>query len=329
VRRRRSGRRGGSLGRSSGKASAAEGTPAPHGGLCFHGGVSALGEGFVRLPTDAEVAAFWADGAVVLRGALDPACVRALESAVTELLGGSELADMTAMGEGLAAAGQTVLREPGAARGRFRGGVDHWLTRPAFARFACASALPALVARLLRATKLNLWEDSLLVKEPHSREHTAWHQDLGYFHVTGEQLCTTWVPLDAVDAASGAMRFARGSHRWPDLYRPNLFVSTQPIPRTEGAVVPDVDALAAAGEIELLAWDLALGDVSVHHARTLHAAGANSTERWRRAVSVRYCGDDARYRLRPGAPQKPHHAEVRDGQVLDHERCPVVWRAAP
>jgi ectoine hydroxylase-related dioxygenase (phytanoyl-CoA dioxygenase family) len=221
-----------------------------------------------------------------------------------------------------------VLREPGTAGGRFRGGVDHWLARPEFARFACRSALPALAARLLRATRLNLWEDSVLVKEPHTGERTAWHQDLAYFHVTGEQLCTTWVPLDFADAASGAMRFVRGSHRWPGLYRPNLFVTTQPIPGTEGETVPDVDALAAAGEVELLQWELGPGDVSVHHARTLHAAGANTTARWRRAISVRYCGDDARYRKRPGAPQKPHHAEVREGEVLDHPRCPVVWRVA-
>lgn len=282
----------------------------------------------MRLPTDAEVEAFWADGAVVLRGVLDLALVRAMEAPVMALLGAPELADMTKMGEGLAAQGQVVLREPGAAAGRFRGGVDHWLARAEFARFARASALPALAASLLRATKLNLWEDSVLVKEPHTGERTAWHQDLGYFHVTGEQLCTTWVPLDFVDAASGAMQFVRGSHRWPDLYRPNLFVSTQPIPNTEGRLVPDVDALAAAGEVELLQWQLGPGDVSVHHARTLHAAGANTTARWRRALSVRYCGDDARYHLRPGAPRKPHHAEVREGDVLDHPRCPVVWRAA-
>lgn len=288
-----------------------------------------MDNGFVRLPTDTEIEAFWADGAVVLRRVLDPAYVMAMEPALMVLLDAPEMADMTAMGEGLAAAGQTVLRDERPARGRFRGGVDHWLTRPEFARFACASALPAITASLLRATKLNLWEDSVLVKEPGTSERTAWHQDLSYFHVSGDKLCTSWVPLDFVDASSGAMQFVRGSHRWTELYRPNLFVSPLSIPGTDGAPVPDIDALAAAGGVELLQWELGPGDVSVHHARTLHAAGANRTaERWRRAISVRYCGDDARYHLRPGAPRKPHHAEVQDGQILDHERCPVVWRAA-
>ena len=70
-----------------------------------------------------------------------------------------------------------------------------------------------------------------------------------YFHVDGEQLCTTWCPLDPVGAETGAVRYARGSHRWDAIYRPNLFVSTMPIPGTEGELVPDVDALAAAGAL--------------------------------------------------------------------------------
>ena len=279
-----------------------------------------------RLPTRDEIDAFWADGAVVLRGALDRDEVASMAPHVDALLE-PDLVDMTAMGDSLARSGAAVLRDA-ARSGRFRSGVDHWLGHPAFERFACRSALPAIAAALLRASKLNLWEDSVLVKEPRSGERTAWHQDLSYFHVSGEQLCTTWVPLDVADAETGAMTFVRGSHRWPEVFRPNLFVSTLPIPGTDGGEVPDIDAMAVRGEVELVQWSLGPGDVSVHHARTLHAAGANrSSDRWRRAISIRYCGDDARYRFRPGAPRKPHHDEVREGDVLDHARCPVVWRA--
>jgi ectoine hydroxylase-related dioxygenase (phytanoyl-CoA dioxygenase family) len=290
--------------------------------------MSAVRPGLRRLPTSEEIDAFWADGAVVLRGVLDPDFVLALEPDVTALLDEPEMADMTAMGDGLAAAGERVLRDGPSTRGRFRSGVDHWLTHPRFAAFACDSGLPAIVGRLLRATRVNLWEDSVLVKEPGAGERTAWHQDLSYFHVEGEQLCTTWVPLDHADAESGAMAFVRGSHRWSSVFRPNLFVSTMPIPGTDGDEVPDVDAMAATGEVEIVQWELGPGDVSVHHARTLHAAGANRTaDRWRRAISVRYCGDDARYHFRAGAPRKPHHTDDREGSPVDHPACPLVWTA--
>ncbi len=290
---------------------------------------SASGDGFVRLPEPAEIETFWADGVVVLRGVLDPAFVLAMDPAVEMLLDQPEMADLSGLGDALAHDGQPVLADSTTTRGRFVSGVDHWRIHPEFAAFARESAVPAIVGTLLRTTKLNLWEDSVLVKEPGTRERTAWHQDLSYFHVTGRQLCTTWIPLDPTDATSGAMRFARGSHRASDVYRPNLFVSTMAIPGTEGEEVPDIDALAAAGEVEIVQYDLGPGDISVHHAGTLHAAGANTTsDRRRRAISIRYCGDDARYHFRPGAPRKAHHARVAEGDLLDGPDCPVVWRAS-
>lgn len=286
--------------------------------------------GFVRTVTADERTRFWADGAIVLRAVLDPEFVAAITPAVMAILDQPEMADMTAMGDGLAASGEAVLREssalPATRLGRFRSGVDHWREHEEFRRFACDSALPVIVAELLDTSVVHLWEDSVLVKEPGAGERTAWHQDLSYFNVVGDKVCTTWTPLDRVDAASGAMAFARGSHRWDELFRPNLFVSTMPIPGTEGREVPDIDSLASSGAVELLQWDLEPGDVSVHHARTLHAAGANrSADRWRRAISIRYCGDDARFLRRPGAPAKPHHAHAVDGDGLDRVGCPQVW----
>jgi ectoine hydroxylase-related dioxygenase (phytanoyl-CoA dioxygenase family) len=279
--------------------------------------------GQLRVVTEAEVEAFRRDGVVCLRGLVDPVSVAALAAPIEALLGESEMADLTGMvGTSPADGGSAV-----GPAGRFSAGVDHWRTQPDLRSFAGDSALPAAVGALLQSTRVTLWEDSVLVKEPGTRERTVWHQDLGYFNVEGEQLCTTWVPLDAVTAATGAVRFARGSHTWGRSFRPNLFVTDDPIPGTEGDAVPDVDALAARGDVEILCFDLGPGDLTVHHARTLHAAGANtSATARRRALSVRYCGDDARYHLRPGMPPKVQHADLRDGDLLGDPACPVVWQ---
>jgi ectoine hydroxylase-related dioxygenase (phytanoyl-CoA dioxygenase family) len=284
----------------------------------------------VRAITPAEVDTFWTDGVVCLRGVLDPGTVTAMAAPVESALRAKESADLSEMGRALAAAGETVVTDGDGTEstGAFVSGVDHWRSQTEFHTFAADSGLPAIVGALLRTTKVNLYEDSVLVKEPGALERTVWHQDLSYFHVDGTQLCTTWCPLDPTGPENGAVRYARGSHRWEHVFRPNLFVSSMPIPGTEGEVVPDVDALAAAGECEVLTFETGPGDVVVHHARTLHAAGGNrsSTTR-RRAISVRYCGDDARVHIRSGAPLKPYQHSVVDGAVLDSPDCPVVWRA--
>ncbi len=272
-----------------------------------------------------DIARFHRDGVVCLRAILDPAVLAGMEAPLEAALRSPAVADLSEMGRQLSGGGVDVLTD-GATRGRFVSGVDHWRTQPEFAKFACESALPGAVAAILKSRSLWLYEDSVLVKEPGTAERTAWHQDLGYFHVDGTQLATTWCPLDVVTAATGAVRYVVGSHRWSAAFRPNLFVSTMTIPGTIGADVPDIDTLAAAGGCEVITFDTRPGDVVIHHARTVHAAGSNrSATIRRRAISVRYCGDDVRTFVRPGAPRKPHQEAWHDGDTLDPNEHPQVW----
>ncbi len=287
----------------------------------------------LRPVTAEEIACFERDGVVCLRGVLPASWLaRMAEPVEAEIRRAVDLSEMARRIEGSGgraladAAVEGDLAREGRAPGRFFAGTDHWRHEPAFHAFAAESPLPALAAALMRASRVHLYEDSLLVKEPGTVEPTAFHQDLAYFHVEGEQVCTVWCPLDPVTRETGAVGYVRGSHRWERLFQPNLFVSEMAIPRTQGEPVPDV---AAQGDrYDVVFFELEPGDVTVHHARTLHGAvGNRSRTRRRRAISVRYCGDDVRYRLREGAPRKPHQDRVRDGDPLGGPDCPVVWRA--
>ncbi len=247
----------------------------------------------------AAVEAFWSDGACVVRGALSPADVDRARSAVDSIAGSDDLADLSAL------AGAS---EPS----RFRAGVDHWRTHDAFRALASSGALPAVAAAILRTERLWLYEDSVLVKEPGSTVATRWHTDDGYFHVDGEQLATLWVPLDPAPREAGSLRFLRGSHLAGRRYRPTLFVVDDAIPGSEGEPPPQPDL----DDDDVFGFDLLPGDLTVHHARTLHASEGNSTDHARRALSVRYCGDDAVVRIKPGVPGKPGLDRVAAGTPL-------------
>ena len=165
------------------------------------------------------------------------------------------------------------------------------------------------------------------MKEPDTLERTAWHQDLGYFHVDGDADVHHVVPArpcDPVDAArcgSCAAPTATGT-----LYRPNLFVRTSRCRAPKATRCPT----STAGGYDLVAFDLEPGDIIVHHARapcTPPVATARRRPR-RRAISVRYCGDDARVRIRAGAPLKPHQHGLTDGDRLGGDAHPQVWPAA-
>ena len=89
--------------------------------------------------------------------------------------------------------------------------------------------------------------------------------------------------------------------------------------------MPDVEAMARENKCQIVTFDTEPGDVTIHHARTIHGAGPNTSSRSRRAISLRYCGDDAVYLTRPGSPAKAHHHNIVEGAELHNDDCPIVW----
>jgi ectoine hydroxylase-related dioxygenase (phytanoyl-CoA dioxygenase family) len=283
-----------------------------------------------RSVTQDEVATFWRDGVVCLRSILPLELVDSMAEPIEEALVSSATTDLSAMadalesGVGAARNVDELVVASGAPRGHFKAGTDHWILQQEFRDFALRSPLPEIVASILQSDEVRLYEDSVLVKEPGTQEKTGFHQDMAYFHLEGDLVCTTWVPLDIVTAETGAVRFVVGSHLDDTKYRPNMFVSDLAMPDTEGAEVPDYDKIV--GEARIISFDTSPGDLTVHHARTIHAASGNmSRTQRRRAISVRYTGDGTRFKLVAGSPTKEHHSALSDGDFLDDAACPLAW----
>lgn len=293
----------------------------------------------LRPITDDEVATFWRDGVVCLRAVMPPDWLEFMAEPVETALAGSAMTDLSSMGDDLerhAGAVRLVDEQVRAApipRGHFKAGTDHWCDQPEFLAFATRSPLGPIVSRLLDSAQVRLYEDSVLVKEPGTHEKTAFHQDMAYFHLAGELVCTTWVPLDPVRTESGAVRFVVGSHRDRTRYKPNMFVTTMTLPDTIGAEVPDYDAVGPdhvgpeqVGRARIVSFDTEPGDITVHHARTIHGAYANaSATQRRRAISVRYAGDGTTFEPVAGGFPKPHHSHLRAGDALDDHASPLAW----
>jgi len=283
-----------------------------------------------RSVTQEEVDTFWRDGVVCLRSILPVDLVASMAEPIEEALSGNVMADLSEMADLLeSGAGATRMVDEavvasGQPRGRFKAGTDHWLVQDEFKQFALRSPLPEIVAALLGSSEVRLYEDSVLVKEPGTQEKTGFHQDMAYFHLDGDRVCTTWVPLDSVTEEMGAVRFVVGSHRDDTTYRPSMFVSDMAIPGTEGAEVPDYDK--QVGNARIISFNTEPGDLTVHHARTIHAASGNlSPTKRRRAISVRYVGDGTRFKVVAGSPMKDHHQTLVEGELLNDEACPLAW----
>jgi len=268
-----------------------------------------------RAGMDADaVAAFRRDGVVCLRGLLDADAVERLRDAVAwAMRNPSPFA-------------QEFL--PSDARGRYFSDLHNFRRSPAYEALACDSALPEVAGRAMAAETVRVLYDQTIVKEPGTQSPTPWHHDLPFWPVDGTQICSIWLALDEVTPESGGVQYARGSHLWGTRYRP-----TQPdTPETRRMRNMDLQPapnLSKDPDADVVTWNMAPGDALVFSALTLHGAGSNrASDRTRRAIVVRYVGDDATFVTGPHALAFPNPIPLRDGEPLAHADFPVVWRAA-
>ena len=268
---------------------------------------------------DDEVKQFRRDGAICVRQVFDAAWVAALrEAADVNMASPGPLCDEHAEAQGTT--------------GRFHDDQFLWRRHAAFEQFVWRSGAGALAARAMGSRSAHIFYDQLLVKEPGTVAATPWHNDTSYWQLRGSMICSVWVALDDVAAANG-VSYVRGSHldaiRHPitnfsgndDSERNNYAARQDEFEaRGDGALtmLPDIDAKAAAGELELLQWDMQAGDAIVFDSAALHGAQGNPDgARRRRGYATRWCGDDVRFDARPGTMHTGWQAAGFDCGLID------------
>ncbi|MEE9428946.1 MAG: phytanoyl-CoA dioxygenase family protein [Paracoccaceae bacterium] len=259
--------------------------------------------------TEDQIAAFQKDGAIVLRGAF---------------------IDWV---ETMAAGIEQNLVHPGpygnennVDAGRFFDDYCNWPRIPEIEKVIRYSPAAEIAARAMRSKTAQIFHDHVLVKEPGTPKPTPWHQDSPYYFVEGEQTVSLWFPLDPVREAS--LRLIAGSHRWNRLVRPVSWADDSDFYEGDQDWIPVPDPDANPNDNKILEWQMEPGDAVLFDFRTVHGARGNLSNTRRRALSLRWLGDDARYVERPGrtSPPYPGHDMV-PGQKLREDWFPVIWGA--
>jgi ectoine hydroxylase-related dioxygenase (phytanoyl-CoA dioxygenase family) len=248
-----------------------------------------------------ELEAFSCDGALPLRSVVDD-----------DLLGR------------LQAAAERARDRPGG----FWYNIYLWRDDPDFRACCLDSPIPGIAARLLNAPKVNLLYDQLFIKPPKGGP-TPWHHDLPYWPIEGDSVVSLWLALSEVTSSNGGLEFIRGSHRWGRQirtfsvdYADGRYID--PVATTDSEPVPDFEA--ERDNYDVLRWDLNPGDAVAFHALTLHhAPGNRDTKSARAGYSLRFMGDDVRYKETVGMNRRVFNPNLRDGDSMDSEQYPVAF----
>jgi ectoine hydroxylase-related dioxygenase (phytanoyl-CoA dioxygenase family) len=150
------------------------------------------------------------------------------------------------------------------------------------------ASVAARVASLLGCPRVQLLQDTLLVKPPGSAARVEWHQDHTYMgFLDPPAAVSVRLALTECTLESGCLRVIDGSHRWGPLGETRALRSDE---------VTDDSALLPEGwEEHVVPIELDPGDASVHHCLTFHGSLENKSGQSRKTLIARLI--DPRTRL--------------------------------
>ncbi len=250
--------------------------------------------------------AFWRDGFVRLRNAVAKSAIATLHAAIDARISAGHCAPVN-------------VSDPG-----FLFDEQLWRVDDCVKEIALSRSLGAVIAGLLKTQTLTLLGDQVLVKEPGAISPTLWHQDRNYWALSGDQLASAWIPLDAVPA-SRSLRLVPGSHRAAIALAPRHFGTEKrhiDIGSSEWTALPPETDFA----FEAVSVPAVVGDAIVFHAALVHGAHGNSShDQRRRAYVTRWAGEDVRFQSRSGDVAIPEDAHgFQDGDRLSGASFPQM-----
>ncbi|MCH1521373.1 MAG: phytanoyl-CoA dioxygenase family protein [Arenicellales bacterium] len=132
-----------------------------------------------------------------------------------------------------------------------------------------------------------LYGSVLFFKEPKSTGFVSWHQDATYMGIEPHTFITPWLALTPSNPQLGCIKAIPGSHK--DGIRTHHDTFGEDNILTRGQTVAEVDEAAA---VDLI---LRPGQMSIHHARTVHGSMPNHSNERRMGIALQaYMGPDSR-----------------------------------
>jgi non-haem Fe2+, alpha-ketoglutarate-dependent halogenase len=143
----------------------------------------------------------------------------------------------------------------------------------------------ALVSDLLGPSVV-AWGSHFFCKMPRDGKTVSWHQDASYWPLTPSKAVTVWLAIDDADRGNACMKYIPGTHVLGHLtYKLSETDDTNVL----NQVVPEVEKYGAPVYVELKA-----GEASLHSDLLLHGSEANTSDRRRCGLTLRYTTGDVR-----------------------------------
>ncbi|HLK14588.1 MAG TPA: phytanoyl-CoA dioxygenase family protein [Fimbriimonadaceae bacterium] len=189
-------------------------------------------------------------------------------------------------------------------------------THPGVRRLMTDPRLGEAAAKLAGVDGIRIWHDQALFKPPFGNP-TGWHLDNPYWSFSSRDSTSIWVALDDATVGNGCMWYLPGTHKTAKFEGAGI-----------GANMADLfKKYPEWMAIEPVACPCKAGSAVFHNGLTAHGAGANMTNRPRRAMTCAYMPDGSTFNGVRNILPKAYFDSLIVGQVLDDDVVNIpVWR---
>jgi non-heme Fe2+,alpha-ketoglutarate-dependent halogenase len=130
------------------------------------------------------------------------------------------------------------------------------------------------------------WGSHFFCKMPGDGKTVAWHQDSSYWPLTPSKAVTVWLAIDDADRGNACMKYIPGTHVLGHL---TYHLKEGDDSNVLNQTVPDIEKYGEPVYVELKA-----GEASVHADLLLHGSEANTSNRRRCGLTLRYTPADVK-----------------------------------
>jgi ectoine hydroxylase-related dioxygenase (phytanoyl-CoA dioxygenase family) len=197
--------------------------------------------------------------------------------------------------------------------------INLWEEDPISKSFVFSKRLGKIAAELMQVDGVRLYHDQALYKEG-GGGFTPWHADQFYWPLASEKTVTAWVPLQATPLDMGPLEFSAGSHKIIDLRHLEIGDDSETQIGTRLRVTDFTHVVEA--------FDL--GEISFHSGWVFHRAGANTTDKMRRVMTVIYMDKDMTLKAPTNNYQQNDWNNFCPGATIGHKisspKNPIIYQ---
>jgi len=193
--------------------------------------------------------------------------------------------------------------------------MNLWKVNKNIKKVFLGEKLGKMLCELSGVDGMHVWHDQTLQKKPWANP-TGWHLDNPYWSFHSLNAISIWIALDDATFQNGCLYYMRGSHKMAKF--DNVMIDENIGGLFE--VYPEFN------DCEVVTGEMKAGSCGFHNGITAHAAGANMTSNWRRAMTCAYVPQGSIFNGQQNFLTKEQFEKLTVGQVLnDDDLNPLVW----